>query len=421
MSEVRFVHTADLHLDTPFRGLTGWNPQLSKKLKDATFRSFRMITDLCLERKVDFLIISGDIFDSINKSLAAQLKFFSELKRLSDHGISAYFVCGNHDPFDSWLGILNLPEKVYRFDPDKCEYMTFRRGEKAIADIHGISFREAAVRQNLAMNFSLPAKPSPISIGVLHGTVGLSGPHEKYAPFSIEDIADKGFDYWALGHIHKSQIIRNSNPTVVYPGNPQGRDFGETGIKGCYLVNIRTDHEPELEFIPTQLIRFENAEIDLTGAERIEQLEEKIREAMENIAGFKTKTNLILRICLKGRTSLHDQLCKPDEIQKLLEHFNDGQLTQDYFVWIDSMQSDTRPDFDLENIRNGAGFPAEILRVFDLYEGDRDKLKELILSVEKEFVNSQVKKYAGELPEEAYIQLLERAKTILLDQILQER
>ena len=117
MPKVRFIHTADLHLDTPFKGLSRMNSDLSKRLKDATFRSFRKIIDLCSDKKVDFLIISGDIFDSENKSLAAQLRFVTELKSLSEKGIPVYFICGNHDPLKSWLDTIELPDKVIRFGP----------------------------------------------------------------------------------------------------------------------------------------------------------------------------------------------------------------------------------------------------------------------------------------------------------------
>ena len=108
MAQLRFIHTADLHLDTPFRGLSNWNPELAERLKDATFIAFSNIIDLCLQEKVDFLVIAGDIFESENKSLAAQLRFIRELERLSAGGIAAYLVCGNHDPLNSWIESLRI-------------------------------------------------------------------------------------------------------------------------------------------------------------------------------------------------------------------------------------------------------------------------------------------------------------------------
>ena len=139
MTKIKFIHTADLHLDTPFKGLSNWNSELAGKLKNATFAAFRNIVDLCLREHVDFLLISGDTFDSENRSLAAQLKFVSELKRLSDNGVRVYFICGNHDPLNAWLEDLQMPENVFRFNAEEVENFTFPKNGRSIADIYGIS------------------------------------------------------------------------------------------------------------------------------------------------------------------------------------------------------------------------------------------------------------------------------------------
>ena len=126
MASIRFIHTADLHLDTPFKGLSNWNSDLASRLKDATFKSFNRIVDLCISENVDFFVISGDIFDSQNKSLSAQLKFIGEIKRLSDLEIPTYFICGNHDPLSSWLDSLEMPKNVIRYDSNNVKFFTFK-------------------------------------------------------------------------------------------------------------------------------------------------------------------------------------------------------------------------------------------------------------------------------------------------------
>jgi DNA repair exonuclease SbcCD nuclease subunit len=420
MSKIRFIHTADLHLDTPFKGLSRWNSDLSKKLKDATFKSFKTIIDLCVEKKVDFLIISGDIFDSENKSLAAQLRFVSELRSLSGKRIPTYFICGNHDPLKSWLDTIDLPENVIRFDSSGAQFHTFKKEDTVIADIHGISFNEKAIIRNLAADFKLAPVPAPISIAVLHGTVGTPGPHENYAPFSPEDVAGKGFDYWALGHIHKKKIVSSSNPAIIYPGNPQGRDFGEAGEKGCYLVEISKDHDPVVEFIPTQLIRFENLEIDISNAGKIESLQGKINEALEKVENYNEDVNYILRIKLVGRTGLHKSINDKAEINELVEFFNEGQLNQPYFKWIDQVFVNTRPDIDIGKIKNGVGFTAEILKSFDTYLENNVKLADLIKKVGEDFINAQAKKETGDLWDNIETEMLEKARMILLDKLIKE-
>lgn len=420
MTKVKFIHTADLHLDTPFKGLSNWNSDLASKLKDATFKSFRKIIDLCIKEKVDFLVISGDIFDSENKSLAAQLKFVSELKRLSDNDIPTYFICGNHDPLSSWLDTLQLPENVFRFDSSIVENYTYKKDNISIADIYGISYQNKVVKKNLALKYKLSSKPSPISIAILHGTVGVAGTHENYAPFKVGDVANKNYDYWALGHIHKRQIIHESDPTIVYPGNPQGRDFGETGVKGCYLVEINAGNSPQTEFISTQLIRFEEVEVDLSDENKIDHLSVKIEEAKGNIADFDENASYILRITLKGRTPLHSQLNKSGEIEQLLDLFNEGQLNQTGFTWIDQIELKTQPEIDIEQIKKGTDFPSEILKMFSKYEKGSEKLQELINNVDEEFTSLQAKRELAELSESEQKEILEKAKWILLDQIIKE-
>lgn len=414
MSEVKFIHTADLHLDTPFKGLSSWNSELSKKLKDATFRSFKTIIDQCIGRKVDFLIISGDVFDNENKSLAARLRFEAELKRLAQKGINAYISCGNHDPFDEDR-ISEMPDKVYYFNPHTCEYKTFSRGDEPVADIHGISFGEAKVKNNLAKKFRLAEKPSPLSIAVLHGCIGSPGKHEAYAPFSFEDISGKGFDYWALGHIHKSSVVNRANPAVVYPGNPQGRDFGETGEKGCYCVTISEGRDPQLEFIPVHTVRFEDIEIDLTGIGTLDDMQSEITD---RISAIGERINIILRITLKGRTPLHRQLNGKGEIEQLLEAFNENQLQNDPFVWIDRFTVLTQPDIDTDTIRNGEGFPSEVLKTLSSYLENPEKMNELFGSEEQCFTYAQALKLFEPLTEEDRKAILRKAGSILIDRLI---
>jgi exonuclease SbcD len=420
MAKVRFVHAADLHLDTPFKGLSKWNSDLSKKLKDATFKSFRKIIDLCVKRNVDFLIISGDIFDSENKSLAAQLRFVSELKSLSDKGIPVYFVCGNHDPLKSWLDVTGLPENVYRFDTSGIQFHTFKKEGTAIADIHGISYGEKAVIKNLAADFKLASVPAPISIAILHGTIGPPGPHENYAPFSREDVVKSGFDYWALGHIHKKRIVSSSNPAILYPGNPQGRDFGESGEKGCYLVEISQGHAPVVEFFPSQIIRFENLDIDMSAVGKIESLQGKINEELGKTDNFNESVNYILRINLSGRTALHKLINDKAETDTLAEFFNEGQLDKHYFRWIDQIYVKTKPDLDIEKIKTGTGFSAEILKKFDSYLNDDEKLEDLIKVAGEDFSNTQAKKEIAEISQDFRKETLEQARVILLDKLIRE-
>jgi exonuclease SbcD len=420
MTKVKFIHTADLHLDTPFKGLTGWNSDLASRLKDATFKSFQRIITLCITEQVDFLVIAGDIFDSENRSLAAQLKFFTELQKLATNRIAAYIVCGNHDPLSYWLNTLRLPDTIHRFDSGKVGIKSHKKGGKVIADIHGISFQNSTVTDNLAQKFNPGKEAAPISIALLHGTIGSCGPHETYAPFKLNDILEKSYDYWALGHIHKQQIIRTAHPAIVYPGNPQGRDFGETGAKGCYLIEIESGHEPEMVFIPTQMTRFEEITIPLSNADRLDTIADKIRNSLNTVENYSEQSNYILRLILTGRTALHLQLKKAGEIEQLIALFNEGQLDNEYFSWIDQIVLKTHPDIDLNRVRKRTDFPAEILTTLENIANDRTKIHKIIEQAEKDLITPQLKKEISQLTDTEERTLIESVKWLLLEHLIKD-
>jgi exonuclease SbcD len=419
MSKVKFIHTADLHLDTPFKGLATWNNALAARLKNATVKSFQKVVDLCLSEHVDFLLIAGDSFDSETSSLAAQLKFVSELQRLADNHIAVYIVCGNHDPVSSWLDTLRLPPNVHRFSAKQVQIVTHKKNNKPLADIHGISFHHKAVTENLALKFNPSEHPAAFSIALLHATIGPCGPHENYAPFKLPDVLGKPYDYWALGHLHQQRIVHEAYPAIVYPGNPQGRDFGESGIKGCYLVEIEAGYQPRLSFIPTQQIRFEEITIDLTGEDKLNALLDQFDAGIKQISSYDQQTSYIVRIILKGRSALHTQLHTPAETEQLREHLNEGQLNRDHFIWIDQIQTQTFPDIDLEQVSKRSDFPAEIIKTIDNLAADPQQVQALIHAVDSALNQLRVKREITAVTDTECKELLEKAKWMLIDQLIQ--
>jgi DNA repair exonuclease SbcCD nuclease subunit len=220
-----FIHTADLHLDSPFKGISEISGEISLELAEATFESFNKIIDLCIEKQVEFLLITGDIYDGADRSLRAQLRFRDGLKRLSDAGIKTYIVHGNHDPLDGWSANLDWPENVHIFNGKSVEKVSVEKDGKELAQIYGISFHTRKIKTNLADKFpEIPHSEKDLfTIGMLHCNVGTNTEHETYAPCTVQDLITRNFDYWALGHIHKKAIINAENPMVVYPGFIQKR------------------------------------------------------------------------------------------------------------------------------------------------------------------------------------------------------
>jgi len=416
MATVRFIHTADLHLDTPFKGLYQVNSELASRLKNATMRTFQRIIDLCIDEKADFLLVAGDIFDSEAKSLGAQLGFAKELNRLSSAGIPAYIITGNHDPLNSWMKELAMPLNVHRFGGSQVEKVTFTQQGVPLADIYGISFATREVEHNLATSFELQPGNNPFSVALLHGTISSATSPHPYAPFTISDIKGKGFDYWALGHIHKRQIVNPAHPAVVYPGNPQGRDFGETGPRGVYMVTLQEGSDPAIDFIPTHQIQFEELKIDIGGITNFSEMQDKIEQEIEEVSGSVPGVSFIFRITLTGRSELHGSLVKPGEAESITALLNEGQLMDDYFRWVDRIEIQTTPDLNLDELAKGSDFTGALLCYVNGLNEER--INELIVNAGQDFTNAKARKEIVEFSPEEKLDIIEKAKWMLLDQLI---
>ena len=414
MPKVTFVHTADIHLDTPFKGLTGIDHDLARRLKQATFQAFHNIVDHCIAEPVDFLLIVGDTFDGEDRSLSAQLGFAEEVNRLSRAGIPVYMVYGNHDPEETWLTELPFPANVHCFGASQPETKTFSKEGKILADIHGISFDSHSGGDNPARHFHRREPPAPFSIGLIHGTIGPAGPHTPYSPFTAADIIEKGFDYWALGHIHNRCIIRPADPAVVYPGNPQGRDFGETGLKGCFRVTLETGRKPLITFLPAGAVRFESIPVDLTGLDTLDRIPEKIEAAVYSGQEDPDHADCIARIILQGRTPLHVHIKNDDALKELAQWLNET-LSPDALYHIDRIESETLPDIDLDNVARGNDFPADVFRVFKTYDENPDTIDGLIRSMAESFATHTIRKQTRPLDESDCRQILALAQRRLID------
>lgn len=419
MNRIKFVHTADIHLDTPFKGLSNLNNELAEKLRKSILQSFKNIIDLCIREKADFLLIAGDIFESHQRSLSAQLQFIAEINRLNEYNIPAYMACGNHDPMNSWLNELKLPPNLHRFSADQPESVIYPGSGTPVAEISGISFKEQKTTKNLAALFPPARQNIPFSIALMHGTTGLPGPHENYAPFRPRDIENKGYDYWALGHIHKPGVI-SSEPYIVYPGNPQGRDFGETGMKGCYLVEMSQGKKTELQFIPVHTIRFEKHAIDITRLTALDQLPRVIEHPLLNEKQNSREVNSIARVQLHGRTPLHKALYKPGVAEELAEQINERYINSHPFLWIDKIDIKTSPPLDFEQLEKGNDFPAGILRKCSEYQNHPGRLQELVQKKKSELSSYAINKELDEFTRQDMDEIIGQAKQFLIDQLFKE-
>ncbi len=359
MASFSFIHASDLHLDSPFSTLSSDNPNLADILRSATFESFERIIALCIENRVDFLLIAGDVYDGADRSLRAQIKFRDGLKKLNDAGIHSFVVHGNHDPLDKWAANLEWPSCVHLFG-ENVETMGTYRDSHLLASIQGISYPTKDEKRNLALLFKRTS--AAFHIGLLHANVGSDTGHEPYAPCSLDDLLKPEMDYWALGHVHKGKILSEDLPVILYPGNPQGRNIRETGEKGCYLVRVNEDREIEMAFHAVDVIRWANYEIPINNLHTEQDLLNSLDKTCLEISQDQSGRPSIVRIFFTGNGPIYRYLREPNTLSDLCETGNEIGTSYSPGVWIDRIGLQAGPEFDLTAFIKRQDFIGDLLR-----------------------------------------------------------
>lgn len=331
----RFVHAADIHLDSPLRGLSERMEGATEALHSATRHALKRLVDLCIIEHVDFLLIAGDLYDGDWPDYHTGLFFIQCMADLNRHGIPVFLIRGNHDAASQITKQLTLPNNVHEFAVDRPE--TVRLDQLGVA-LHGQSFATRDVRDNLAIAYPEPI-PGFFNIGLLHTALeGIEG-HEPYAPCRLSDLIRKGYDYWALGHVHRRQVVHES-PWIVYPGNLQGRHVREAGEKGCYLVTVE-GRDVQLEHRPLDVLRWDVLEVDLTGADQAEDIPARVQAAVDERLRDNPDMPLALRIELVGETRLHGLLVEDPQRWRQEALAVLAQMEQP--VWLEKLLVRTMP------------------------------------------------------------------------------
>ncbi|MCH8474077.1 MAG: DNA repair exonuclease [Opitutales bacterium] len=420
MAAFRFIHAADLHLESPYQGLHRMDEELGRALVRRGRKAFEHLIEVCLEEEVDFLLLAGDIFDSAAVSLGAQAHFYEGLRKLQEGGVAVYLICGNHDPLAGWSKGFRLPDNVHRFPAGSVERQVFSRGGEALAAIYGVSFGQREEYQNFAANYR-KEPGDPFAIGLLHGAVSGNQDHEPYCPFSLEDLRQAGMDYWALGHIHKAEVLQEAEPRIVYPGNLQGRHFKETGPKGAELIEVSGQHVTAHRFLPLAEVEFRTVRLDLNGVEDESGLFDRLRHLREEL--LQEGRSVLLRLQVTGETPLFFRLSGERQVEALRESFQELNDYQGRFVYWESLENQTRPPVDLAARQKGDDFVGELLRHFAELEEGEGAGRELLEELAGEIRSSSI---AGVLPEFGEIfqkdphVLLERARGLALRGLLKE-
>jgi exonuclease SbcD len=353
MESLRFVHAADLHLDSPFRGIGSASAAVKQRLESATLAAFRRVVDHTMECKADFLVIAGDIYDSKDRNLRALVWFRNEMERLAEQNIPVFIVHGNHDPLNGWGSGFQLPPNVITFGGHADTEPFIRRGREA-AQVTGISYTRERVTDNLASSLT-PDGGSPYSIAVLHANVGHQSGHADYAPATVADLAAAGFNYWALGHVHTRSVLATDPATIVYPGNTQGRNPREAGPRGCYQVDVDTHGRAHLEFIETSVVRWTHIELSVAHMNSMNELvDSMLHKARDASALFHGP--IVARCTIRGSGPLHRDLQRDDMNEELAEVLSSALI-------VESVRIATGPEVDVEALARTETMVSDFLKL----------------------------------------------------------
>ena len=346
-----FIHAGDLHLDSPFRGVTSESPEIARLLQSATFEAYDSLIQLCIDKQVQFLLLSGDIYDGADRSLRAQLRFRDGLQKLADNHIQAFIVHGNHDPYKGHSKMIKWPQGIHVFSYSKVESKPVIIDGNTIALISGISHEKRDTRINLAKKFGA-TDSTVFQIGLLHCNVGRNTGHEAYAPCDLKDLLDIGIHYWALGHVHEKKIL-HKNPHVVYPGNPQGLNIREQNQRGCYMIRVDeiTREVLKLKFYELDAIRWFSGSVTINGLQTLEQLEDNISDRIDDFVIKADSRPIIVRLSLDGHGTLYHELYKDGGIQDLLQRIREIFKNKRPFVWIEELIFNCKPEINTDNRR----------------------------------------------------------------------
>lgn len=404
--QVTFIHAADLHLDSPFIGLSRSPEKVLKSAQESTFNAFDHLVDVAIERSVDFVLLVGDLFDANVQSLKPYIKLRQACEKLEEHEIAVYLSYGNHDYMKGHVHKITFPNNVYVFSQETVTAFDFIKNSETKATIYGFSYENKAISVNKAKEFKRNNDKAPFHIGMLHGSLYEDSNHPTYAPFTLDDLLQVSFDYWALGHIHKRQILREENPAIIYSGNTQGRHSLETGPKGCYYVTL-TKTTTKTEFIPLQAIQFEQFSIDLASCTEPLQVEEKIRKQIMNT--FKPSIPLLIHLTLFG----NDRLLYWDQheyLAEIVEIINEQLLLEQHWMYIYQVSTNVPEVKETSKLETDKHFMNTLMKQFS-----ETSIQPFLTDLYRHPVGRQ---YLQTLSAEALETIKHEAKQFLMDELL---
>ncbi|WP_010529858.1 metallophosphoesterase family protein [Lentibacillus jeotgali] len=404
MSDISFIHAADLHLDSPFKGLSHLPEAIFQKVKDSTFEALDLLVKRAIDKQVDFLLLVGDLFDNEKQSLKAQVRLRNAFEELKRHDISVYLSYGNHDFTRGNSHPVTYPDNVFIFPDERVTHFIYQKNGVGKTAIYGFSYENRSVTEKKADEYEIISGDIPYHIAMLHGSLYSNTEHDVYAPFRLSDLTDKSFDYWALGHIHQREVIKK-DPPVVYPGNIQGRTSKEVGKKGCYHVEL-SHHGVSMTFLPLQSLEFNKRTVDISECDELHQLESVVlRTVTDN--GVNAGPELLQLIISGVPSKLEEWESSLDEVIQLVNetvmHHRDWKYIYRYSI----EQALTE---NYEGLAEGEHFVGELLR-----HADSVSIQPYLTEL---YQHKRAKKYLETISLEEENQMKQKAKRLLVHELL---
>lgn len=366
-----FIHAADIHLDSPLKGLEKYEGAPIEDIRNATREALKNLVNLAIERNVSFLIIAGDLYDGDWKDYNTGLFFVRQMTRLQQAGINVYMIRGNHDAQSIITKELKLPDNVKEFPVHQ---PTTEVNEELKVALHGQGFMTRSVTENLSKDYPRK-KEGYLNIGILHTSATGREGHENYAPCSVEDLIAKGYDYWALGHIHLREALHAYDPVILFPGNIQGRHIRETGEKGCTIVHVKDGSIDAYEHQAIDVIRWEVCTVDVSFAETMEDVIEEARMQLEQLQQQTDGRFLAVRFQLTGASPMHNQLIVNKEY--VMNNLRSMAITLGD-VWVEKIKFNTTRLVDLDQLKEQHTPVATILEFLENVKEDEETLQLLL-------------------------------------------
>jgi exonuclease SbcD len=381
----RFLHAADIHLDSPLIGLELPESAPVDQIRGATRRAFDNLVELAIIEEVSFLLVAGDLYDGDWKDFNTGIFFNQRMARLKDAGIPVVVVLGNHDAASQITKSLRPPENVHFLSSRKPE--TFHLKDLDVA-IHGQSFASRAISQDLSSNYPM-AQSGCFNVGLLHTALTGREGHEPYAPCTVDGLKAKGYQYCALGHVHQREVVLQ-DPWIVFPGNLQGRHIREIGPKGCTLVTVETQEVTQVEHVDLDVLRWQLCRIDVSGCRNVDEDYERTQVKLEKALAAGDGRPVVTRLELHGATSAHQKL--QSQSAHWTEEFRSLALNLGgEGIWLEKVRFKTKEQMDLESlIQSDEALGGLVKNLLNL-EMDADKLREL---------DSEIDAFLNKLPPE---------------------